>query len=344
MSVDSLDHRSPLISLVVPCYNEGEIFSHLRRELLALADTLATRYDCEFVLIDDGSNDTTWPQMLSFALEDDRVRAISLSRNFGHQAALTCGYDIAQGDAVVTLDADLQDPPEVVLDMVREWEQGADVVFAIRTHREGERAFKTVTATVFYRVLRWLANVPAPADAGDFRLMSSRSLKAFCKMRETHRYIRGMVGWIGYRTAVVNYRRRPRIAGTTKWPLLRMIRFAMDAVVSFSMAPLRFAYAVAGCVSLLFLTYLGYAAFRYVFHGESLVTGWSSLIAAVIVIGVFNLLCLGLIGEYVGRIYQESKNRPLYLVKDVKGLASAEMRESLEGHATAPGSGSHDIR
>lgn len=323
MSVHSSNGKSLLISLVVPCYNEGETFPRLRQELAALAERLTPRYSCEFVLVDDGSNDTTWQQIVAFASEDRRVRAAALSRNFGHQAALTCGYDLAQGAAVVTLDADLQDPPEVILDMVRKWEEGADVVFAIRTDREGESAFKLWTARAFYRVLQSVAKVPAPSNAGDFRLMSQEAVESFRKLRETHRYLRGMAGWIGYRTATVNYRRQPRIAGTTKWPFLRMVRFAMDAVVSFSMAPLRLAYAAAGFISLLFGGYLIYASIRYVFHGESLVTGWSSLIGAVIVLGIVNLLCLGLIGEYVGRIYEESKNRPLYLVHEVKGLPSS---------------------
>jgi polyisoprenyl-phosphate glycosyltransferase len=330
VTAESSDVQSRLISVVIPCYNEAESFPYLRLALIALADRLAPRYLCEFVLIDDGSHDATWDQIICFASEDQRVRAISLSRNFGHQAALTCGYDLARGSAVVTLDADLQDPLEVVLDMIREWERGADVVFAVRQERQGENAFKIWTASAFYRVLQSVAKTSAPSDAGDFRLMSARALKSFRQMRETHRYLRGMAGWIGYRTATVSYTRRPRIAGTTKWPFIRMLGFASDAVVSFSMAPLRLAYAMAGFVSLLFFGYLLYAATRFVFHGESLITGWSSLIGAVIVLGVFNLLCLGLIGEYVGRIYEESKNRPLYLVKEVRGMTCDKSGDAAE--------------
>ncbi|MBI5248590.1 MAG: glycosyltransferase family 2 protein, partial [Desulfomonile tiedjei] len=319
MSHDSENRKLPLISIVVPCYNEEAVFPFLRQELVNLADSLKPRYRSEFVLIDDGSRDSTWDQMLTFASDDHRVAAISLSRNFGHQAALTCGYDLARGDAVVTLDADLQDSPEVVLDMVSEWEKGADVVFAVRTQREGESAFKIWTARVFYRLLQFISQVKAPPDAGDFRLMSSRSVDALRKLRETHRYLRGMAGWLGFRTAIVKYRRKPRSLGTTKWPLLRMVRFAMDAIVSFSMLPLRLAYMMAGIVALLFSGYLLYALIRYIFYSEGFVTGWSSLIAAIIVLGVLNLLCLGIIGEYIGRIYEQSKDRPLYLVRQIWG-------------------------
>jgi dolichol-phosphate mannosyltransferase len=331
---------NPLISLVVPCYNEAEVFPHLRAALVDLASRLEPRYRVEFVLVDDGSRDATWDLIVAFAAADPRVRAAALSRNFGHQTALTGGYDLARGDAVVSLDADLQDPPEVILQMIDEWQKGADVVFAIRSSREGETAFKRWTASVFYRLIRALGQTAAPANSGDFRLMSRRSVAALRQLREKHRYLRGLVGWIGFRTSRVEYDRKPRRAGVTKYPLRKMLAFALDAIVSSSALPLRLTYILAVVAALPFIGYLFYALVMHLFFGVELVTGWSSLILAVVTFGSLILFCLGLIGEYVGRIYEQSKDRPLYLVREVLD----QVREDGSANGARLGDKAHDNR
>jgi dolichol-phosphate mannosyltransferase len=245
------------------------------------------------------------------------VRAISLSRNFGHQMALTCGYDMAAGDAVICLDADLQDPPEVAAQMIAKWEEGADVVYGVRNRRAGESKFKLWTAAAFYRLFQRFGDSAAPADAGDFRLMSKRGLEAFRQLREQHRYVRGMVGWIGFRTATVAYDRQPRAAGQTKYPLTRMLAFAADALISFSSFPLRLAYVFAFASAALIFGYLLFTLAKYLFLGQELVRGWTSLILAIAVFGFATLFSLGIIGEYIGRIYVQTKNRPLYLVREM---------------------------
>jgi polyisoprenyl-phosphate glycosyltransferase len=306
--------RREAISIVVPCYNEVAVFPYLQKELSALADRIVQDYDVEIILVDDGSYDATWEKICAFSAVDSRVRGVALSRNFGHQAALTCGYDLATGDAVVCLDADLQDPPEVVLEMLRRWREGADVVYGVRTSREGETAFKLWTAKLFYRLLRAMGAKYVREDAGDFRLLSRRSLDALQKMREEHRFIRGMVGWIGFRVAEVAYERKARVAGTTKYPFRKMLLFALNAIVSFSAFPLRLAYVMAFGLSAILMSYLVYTFYRHVFYRVDLVPGWTSLILSIMAFGAMNLFCLGIIGEYVGRIYEQSKQRPLYLI------------------------------
>jgi len=302
------------VSLVIPCFNEEDALPPLRDALISLLDGLNATYDVEAILVDDGSRDRTWSLIRAYAEKDPRLKGVALSRNFGHQAALSCGYDWASGDAVIALDADLQDPPEVVLEMLKKWEDGADIVHAVRTSREGENAFKLATASFFYRLIRALGAEHVRSDTGDFRLMSRRSLEALRKLPEYHRFIRGMVGWIGYRTAEVRYERKPRKAGATKYTAGKMVRFAMDAVVSFSIMPLRLAYVAGLLLSLAILGYLVFALIRYAFWGVTLVPGWTSLILALVGFGTMNLVCVGIMGEYVGRIYEQSKQRPIYLV------------------------------
>ena len=306
----------PLVSVVVPCYNESAVFSMLSKALADLADCVEPVCRMEFVLVDDGSHDDTWDKMAAFSAADNRVRAVSLSRNFGHQIALTCGYDLAAGDAVVCMDADLQDPPEVVAEMIEQWQQGADIVYAVRKSRAGETPFKLMTARLFYRLFRGVSDSSAPQNAGDFRLLSRRALDAFNQLRERHRYIRGMVGWLGFKTATVYYERRARAAGETKYPLGKMVRFAADAIVSSSSLPLRLSYLFALVGSSVIFAYLLWVVFKLVFFDEPLVRGWSSLILTITLFGFLNLLCLGIIGEYIGRLYEQSKNRPLYLVAE----------------------------
>lgn len=260
------------ISIVVPCFNEEDVLPLLAGGLSSLADRLRARYEVEILLIDDGSRDKTWKLIQEYAGKDHRVRGLSLSRNFGHQAALTCGYNLAVGDAVVSMDADLQDPPDVVLEMVAKWEEGSDVVYAVRRSREGESAFKLLTARLFYRLIRAVGSKYVHEDSGDFRLMSRRALNALNRLREQHRFIRGMVGWVGYKTADVQYDRKARAAGVTKYPFMRMLRFAIDATVSFSSFPLRLAYLLSFGLSMIFVGYLVYSLVMYMFFNAELVS------------------------------------------------------------------------
>ncbi len=308
-----------LISIVVPCYNEAEAFPALRHSLVVLAGRLRIGKGChvELILVDDGSSDSTWEQMQDFASQP-YVNAIRLSRNFGHQFALTCGYDFAKGDAIVCLDADLQDPPEVVEEMVRKWEAGADIVYGVREKREGETKFKLWTAKLFYRLMSALG-VTMREDSGDFRLMSWRALDALLSMRERHRLVRGLVGLVGFNEAEVRYVRQKRVAGETKYPFRRMLALAVDSVLSFSFFPLRVAYFSAIAIMGIVFGYIVYSGARVAFYGAAVVPGWTSTLLTICAFGSASLICLGLIGEYVGRIFEQVKDRPLYLVREIAG-------------------------
>jgi len=302
------------VSIVVPCYNEEEVFPHLKSALSELAVTIEEKNELEIILVDDGSRDDTWQLISDFARELNCVIGLSLSRNFGHQQALTCGYDAATGDAIVCMDADLQDPPEVVLSMIERWREGFDVVHAVRTKREGETRFKLITAKVFYRLIRALGAREVRADVGDFRLMNRAALDALSKLRERHRFIRGMVGWVGFKQTQVEYERKKRRAGVTKYPFIKMLSFAVDATVSFSIVPLRLCFLVALLLNIAVLGYLTYATAMVLIFNVKLVPGWTSLLLSILGFGTCNLISVGIMGEYVGRIYEESKDRPLYLV------------------------------
>lgn len=306
----------PLLSIVVPCHDEEEVFPLLQEALIGVASELESEVAVELVLVDDGSRDSTWERIQAFASRDGRVRGISLSRNFGHQMALTCGYDLAQGDAIVCMDADLQDPPEVIHEMVRRWKEGADVVYGVRTQREGETRFKLWTAAIFYKLIRAMGTAEVRDNVGDFRLLSRRALDALGGLREHHRFIRGLVGWVGFHTAEVPYERKARAAGETKYPFRKMLRLAIDATVSFSIVPLRMTFLFAGIGISVIFGYLAYAGARYLFADAPLVPGWTSLILSILAFGALNLICIGIMGEYVGRIYEQSKNRPLYLIRE----------------------------
>ncbi|HVU16323.1 MAG TPA: glycosyltransferase family 2 protein [Candidatus Didemnitutus sp.] len=305
------------ISLAIPLYNESQAFPLLRERLTEFCGRLQERYRIEIVLVNDGSRDNTWDLIMDFARSDARVKGVGLSRNFGHQTALYCGYEFATGDAVISLDGDLQDPPEVALGMLDRFEDGADVVFAIRRDRAGESMMKRATAHGFYRLLGWLGDTRAPLDSGDFRLLSRRALDALLRMREKHKYLRGMVGWIGYRTAQVEYDRPARAAGVTKFSWMKMIRFASDGIISFSRFPLRLSFLLCLLAMVPFLGYLIYAFIAAVFLHRPLVPGWSSLLLCVIIFGSLNLFALGILGEYIGRMFENVKQRPDYFVMDV---------------------------
>ena len=306
---------TPLISVVVPVYNEEGTVDALHRRLTSVLAPLG-RY--EVVLVDDGSSDGTWPAVRDLARMDPHLRSIRLSRNFGHQIALSAGLDHARGDAVVSMDGDLQDPPEVIPELVERWRAGADVVFAIRQRREGETWFKLATASAFYKLINRVSSVEIPEQAGDFRLLSRRALDALLAMPERARFLRGMSSWIGFEQASVPYARDARYAGETKYPLRRMLHFAGDAVTSFSATPIRLVAALGFLSVALCLVALAWTLYVRFFTDES-VAGWTSVVVVVHFLGGVQLLSLGIIGQYVGRIFDEVKDRPLYFVSDVIG-------------------------
>ena len=314
----------PLLSIVIPCYNEEEVFPLLRERTSGVMAAISPDFDVEVLFIDDGSRDRTWPLIEEYARERPEVRGLSLSRNFGHQRALTCGYDACQGDVVVSMDADLQDPPDLILEMLERWKLGADVVYAVRRRRQDDTFFKRATAAAFYALFRRAAGPYVEDNVGDFRLLSRRALSAFNQMRETHRYIRGMVGWMGFQVDRVYFDRPARAAGVTKYPFMKMFGFAIDAIVSFSASPLRLAYYGALMISALVFVYWGYVLFLHFAGQRPLVPGWTSLLLTTTLFGCSNLICLGIMGEYIGRIFDEAKRRPLYLVKNESPRRPAE--------------------
>lgn len=301
-----------MLSVVVPVFNEEATLPELYRRLHASLPPLLQR---ELVLVDDGSRDGSWAVMCGLAAADSSIRLIRLSRNFGHQPAITAGLDAARGDAVVVMDADLQDPPEVIPQLLARWEEGYDVVYAVRSKRAGETWFKRATSRLYYRFLRRVSGSDIPADAGDFRLMSRRVVDALAAMPERARYLRGMTSWVGFRQVGVEYDREPRYAGESKYPLRRMIGFALDGITSFSAAPVRFvAWLGFALVGFCFAVF-AWALYTRLFTDRA-TPGWTSLLAVVLLLGGVQLLSLGIIGEYVARIFDESKRRPLYFVAE----------------------------
>ncbi len=313
---------TPLISVVVPVYNESEgILNFHERASKALA--AIPGFDYELVYVDDGSKDDSYGKLAVVADGDKKVRVVKLSRNFGHQIAITAGTDQARGDCVVVIDADCQDPPEVIGEMAAKWREGYDVVYGKRLEREGETFFKLATAKIFYRVLGSMVKINIPTDVGDFRLLSRRAADELGKMREKDRYVRGLVAWIGLNQTAVYYNREARFAGTTKYPLSKMLKFAADGVTSFSTVPLKiatwFGYATSGLAFLYMLS-----VFVQFYLGIT-VQGWSTMMVAVLFLGGVQLVCLGILGEYVGRIFNEIKPRPVYVVDVVLNRTKDEL-------------------
>jgi len=300
-----------LLSLVFPLYNEGTVVAPLRSAVQGFAAEV--NCETEIILVNDGSTDTTASQVTEWALEDPRVKVIHLSRNFGHQNACTAGLDFASGDAVVLLDADLQDPLSVVHTMIDRYCEGYDVVYGVRQTRQGESLFKRGTAWLFYRAMRGLVYKDLPLDTGDFRLISRSCLAGLQQLRETHRFLRGMVAWVGYSQTGVPYERAARVAGHTKYPLYKMAKFAWTAATSFSTLPLK-ASIFLGVIACVFgLEEAVRAILAHIFNWY-VVPGWSSLTVLISVIGGAMLISIGILGEYVGKLYEQTKNRPLYLV------------------------------
>jgi polyisoprenyl-phosphate glycosyltransferase len=306
------------LSVIVPCYNEEAVLAETHRRLTTVLEDLDD-LDYEIVYVDDGSRDRTAGILAALQASDEHVRVIRFSRNFGHQTAVTAGLEHATGDAVVLIDADLQDPPEVIPEFVARWREGYHVAYGVRTDRPGETRFKLATARAFYRVLGRLSETDIPLDAGDFRLMDRRVVTALQSMPERDRFVRGMVAWVGFSQVAVPYRRSPRLAGESKYPFFRMLRFALDGVTSFSVAPLHAATWIGFASSALALLGVIYALVLRLFTNDW-VTGWTALFIAVLFVGGTQLLALGVIGEYIGRIYAESKRRPLYLVQERLGF------------------------
>ena len=316
-----MNEMSPEFSIVVPVYNEEESLPELLRRLAGLLEQLDG--SAEVILVDDRSSDRSYDLMLEARERDSRLKVLRLSRNFGHQIAVTAGLDVAAGNAVIVMDADLQDPPEVVLDMAARWREGYDVVYAVREEREGETRFKKLTAALFYRLFRRMTDVSMPIDVGDFRLVDRRALEAFKAMPEANRYVRGMFSWIGFRQVGVPFQRAERFAGETKYPLTKMLKFATDGVVSFSSEPLRLALKLGFVVSGLSFLF-GFLALVFKLAGLYSIPGLASIAVFISFLGGIQLLVLGLMGEYIARIHDEVKRRPLYLVSDAHGLAVPE--------------------
>ncbi|HEX7815127.1 glycosyltransferase family 2 protein [Dyella sp.] len=299
--------------VVVPAYNEAAVIGAFHARLAAALAPLSLA--CSVLYVDDGSADDTWSLITALGSPGLPVRGIRLSRNFGKEAALTAGLDLADGEAVVVIDADLQDPPELIGQLVEQWQAGYDVVYATRTVREGETRFKRFTAATFYRGMEKLSDTPIPRDTGDFRLLSRRALDALRQLRERQRFMKGLFAWIGYRQTAVHYHREPRQAGTTKWNYWRLLQLAIEGITSFSSAPLRLATWVGLMSSGMAFLYGTWVLVKAICYGDP-VRGYPTLMLVILFLGGVQLLALGVIGEYLGRNYTESKQRPLYFIDE----------------------------
>ncbi|MBP1744592.1 MAG: glycosyl transferase family 2 [Firmicutes bacterium] len=302
-----------LISIVVPMYFEEEVAEECYKRLKKVMDGVALNY--EIIFVNDGSKDKTFDILKKFAEVDKAVKIINFARNFGHQTAVTAGIFESKGDAVVIIDADLQDPPELIIDMIEKWKSGYDVVYAKRKKRKGETWFKLVTAKYFYKFLAYMSDVDIPTDTGDFRLMSRNVVDVFKSMPERNRFVRGMVSWVGFEQDYIEYERDERFAGVTKYPFKKMLKFASDGIIAFSSKPLRFMTLLGGVTIVLAFIILIYSLIVKL-AGFDTEPGWTSLMVAITFFSGVQLFSLGIIGEYIARIYDESKNRPLYVIKE----------------------------
>lgn len=312
-----------LISVVAPAYNEEDVLREFHRRVAAVFDGL----DCalELVYVNDGSRDDTFAILRALRETDPRVTLVDLSRNFGKEIAMTAGFDHASGDAVVVIDTDLQDPPELIPEMIRLWREGNDVVYAQRTGREGESWLKRATAGMYYRVIQRLSRVRIPPDTGDFRLMSRRAVDALLSLREQHRFMKGLFAWVGFPSVALPYRRDPRAAGTTKWNYWKLWNFALEGITSFSTLPLKIASYLGLSISLFAFAYAVLVIYKTLAYGEP-VQGYPSLMVVVLMLGGIQLASLGIIGEYLGRMFNETKQRPLYFTQAVLPSCHADSR------------------
>ncbi len=318
--------RAMLHSLVIPVYNEEAGLNALYQAVAALAAQVEAQGDTlEVILVNDGSKDGTAEGLDGLCAKDERFKVIHFSRNFGHQYAISAGIEWASGDTVTVMDADLQDPPAVVLEFIKKWREGFEVVYGVRRTRQGETAFKLLTAKIFYRLIRRMTNVDIPVDTGDFRLMDRRAVDGLMAMRERHRFIRGMVSWVGFKQAAVQYDRASRQHGVTHFPVKKMLHFALDGITSFSRAPLQLAMYL-GFFTALFAVGVSVWALYTHFIADKSIQGWTSLILVVLFLGGVQLIALGIIGEYLGRVYDEVKHRPMYLVARTVGFKALPPR------------------
>jgi polyisoprenyl-phosphate glycosyltransferase len=314
------ESSKPALSVVVPMFNEEGNVAPLLERIAAIVEDLPGRPAYEIVLVNDGSTDATIDAIRAEMARRPHVVLVNLSRNFGHQIAATAGIEIAAGDAIVLMDGDLQDPPELIGAFLEKWRDGYDVVYAVRRTRKGESPFKLLTARLFYRLIKRLTKVSIPVDTGDFRLMSRRVVEALRRSPERHRFLRGMVSWVGYKQIGVDYDRDERLSGTTKYPLPKMMRFAIDGITSFSDIPLRFAsyfgFVASAAAFVYALVVIGYKLLSL--NPPEYTRGWASTIVAVLFLGGVQLMSLGILGEYLGRVYDEVKGRPLYFISDIE--------------------------
>jgi len=305
--------KKPIFSIIAPIFNEKENLDELFKRIVPVMESTGEKW--ELILVDDGSNDGSTEIIREMADKDDRIRPVIFARNFGHQIAVTAGLDFSRGKAVVIIDADLQDPPEIILDLITKWREGYQVVYAVRAEREGETWFKTFTASLFYRIIYRITDVKIPLDTGDFRLMDRSVVDVMNSMRERHRFLRGMSAWVGFKQVGVSYKRAARFAGTTKYPFRKMLKLALNAITSFSYFPLQvatvFGFFAAGIAILsiplvIFVRLAGSQAFY----------GQATTLISVLFLGGVQLICLGILGEYIGRVYDEVKGRPLYIISE----------------------------
>jgi polyisoprenyl-phosphate glycosyltransferase len=314
------------LSVVIPCYNEEAVIHELHRRLSLVCRTLVGD-SYELILVNDGSFDQTWAMLNALAHDDCRIVAVDLSRNHGHQLALSAGLSLARGERILVIDADLQDPPELLPEMMRLMDEGADVVYGQRIQRDGETWFKKTTARVFYRLLLRVTDVPIPPDTGDFRLMSRQVLNALIAMPEQQRFIRGMVTWIGFRQVPLKYHRDKRFAGETKYSLPKMLTFAIDAITGFSIAPLRISLYVASFFLLIALLTFIYILISWLFLEA--VRGWTSIFLGMLVFASAQLFSLAIVGEYLGRVYMQTKQRPLFIIREIVSTPSGDEQHSI---------------
>ena len=311
-------NKKNLLSIVIPCFNEEDVIEETISRLNILCSKV-DGFDVELIFVDDGSKDKTKELIKKISTSNSQVKLISFARNFGHQIAVTAGIDAAKGDAVVLIDADLQDPPEVIHEMLAKWHEGYDVIYGTRMERPGESIFKIATARYFYRLLNRLSEVAIPLDTGDFRLMSRNVVESLKAMPENDRFVRGMVGWVGFKQIALPYKREKRFAGVSKYPLRKMLKFAIDGILSFSTKPLQLSITLGIICATLATIGICYALFLRLFT-NIWVEGWTALMITVLFMGGVQLICVGILGEYVGRIYNQMKNRPLYIVSEYVGF------------------------
>jgi polyisoprenyl-phosphate glycosyltransferase len=316
-----------LISVVVPMYYEEEVAQECYNRLKQVMDNNEINY--EFIFVNDGSTDDTINILKMIAAKDSKVKIVDFARNFGHQTAVTAGIDYAMGDAIVIIDADLQDPPEVIPDLIAKWKEGYEVVYAKRKKRKGETWFKLLTARYFYRFLNYMSDIDIPKDTGDFRIIDRKVAEVFKLMTERNRFVRGMMSWIGFRQTYIEYERDERFAGETKYPLKKMVKFASDGIFAFSTKPLRIVMTIGLLSVLLSFIVLVYAVTVKLF-GNDVEAGWASIMVAITFFSGIQLLGLGIVGQYIARIYDESKNRPIYIVKDTVNLENGELSSDVK--------------